>query len=513
MRALRADATLRGLPVPGGAESVKLSQYADDKMIYILDDRDAMALQLHLARYELASGARVNGSKSAALALGTSSSLDFPSLGIPFMTDADSQKYLGIRVGPAITDDHLWNDALSKLGRIFAAWSRRDLSIQGRLTVIRTMATSTLWFLASVAPPPDLTLSAVATMVGRYLWKGKKSGPLSREMCLTPRSKGGLGMLDVPSICKALQFRVLARLLDGSQANWKFFALDSLHHQRVLRFSVGSRVIVARPVPSRGYLDPFWHGLCSTGARLNLSEAPPSSAEDFERQHLFFNSLIARPDGAALASAAMVPTATSVYRVHHLVNIAPILYRTPMVRLLWSSVPVAWHPVLSAGPLPLEVGEWVLDRAAGKVLRIILVTQQLAKCTEHELDQQGVISSAHRLPRVICRVKSGYPRAIVATVRGRLQCFGSRARGELDMSTLTVEQGRRFEPKWLLDTTVAGTTAALTEHKAVPRDIRKHWASYVPSASRLFAWVWSQHRNRKVADFLWLLNPSPPRSR
>jgi len=78
------------------------------------------------------------------------------------------------------------------------------------------------------------------------------------------------------------------------------------------------------------------------------------------------------------------------------------------------------------------------------------------------------------------------------------------------MGTLSVNQSRTLERKRVLDSTVAGTTAALIALKAAKPDLPSRWklprSQQFPRSSRLLRWIWSQHRNRKVADFLWLLS-------
>ena len=68
--AVRADPKIDGFPLPGGNNVVKLSQYADYTSSFMCSDGSLHALFGLFAKYERASGARLNQGKCCGLLLG-----------------------------------------------------------------------------------------------------------------------------------------------------------------------------------------------------------------------------------------------------------------------------------------------------------------------------------------------------------------------------------------------------------------------------------------------------------
>ena len=69
--AVRADIRIDGFPLPGGNNVVKISQYADNTSSLVVSDASLRALFGLFAKYERASGARLNQGKCCGLLLGS----------------------------------------------------------------------------------------------------------------------------------------------------------------------------------------------------------------------------------------------------------------------------------------------------------------------------------------------------------------------------------------------------------------------------------------------------------
>jgi hypothetical protein len=68
--AIRRSSLVRGLPLPGGGEEAKISQYADDTTCILRDTASIQEICRISHRFSMASGAKLNSDKSKGLALG-----------------------------------------------------------------------------------------------------------------------------------------------------------------------------------------------------------------------------------------------------------------------------------------------------------------------------------------------------------------------------------------------------------------------------------------------------------
>ena len=504
--ALRAHARYKGVQVPGG-EPVKLSQYADDKACYLSDNEDAVILDELLRQYELASGSRINRIKSSVLLLGTARPTDFRSLPFQFLGRTDSVKYLGLRVGPNVTDDDLWEDAVDKLGRTLSLWAPRDLTVTGRITVLTTLALSTLWYLAAICPPPNAVASAISKNVWRFLWKGRERGKVARSACLARRTEGGLSMVDFGSICNALRVKFVQRLFDPTPSAWKLFAFaDLLAQQCQLRVPMGSRLLLASPPPTA--LSPFWHGVCSAAALVQLEDcSSPPCYEDVCRQHIVRNRSIVDADGGSLTLSAVPSLAVRHISVHSLLSSNALAQRSAHHVLVRSLLPTAWKATMRAGPAPVSTGEWLFNSST-VVWRVSAVTAEHLRLDCHPVAPDGAISAfASRIPDVRRR-DAKLRRAIVSQSGGTMRLHGSAVTSCVDITKLSVLQrvGSKTTRVPLSKSSVSGCSGFLFNLLAVTPDFSAKWADLeLPAARRLCGWVWWRHRDRKVADFMWTL--------
>ena len=236
------------LPETFYGRRAKISQYADDKAVYLHSPADYTAFNDILDLYARASGARVNEAKSKMLLLGSAADNPAPwsTIPIPRMQPGETTKYLGFLVGPDVVDSTLWQQVVDKTIRTLALWSRRSLSLSGRTTVIRTLATSKLWYVASIVAVDADSVKTLERALFKFLWNGKPAGLVNRAVCYAPITTGGLNVPSVDAMLQALHVSWLKRLLDNTDSYWKDLAYDELRHSPVsLQRQLDLRVIMA----------------------------------------------------------------------------------------------------------------------------------------------------------------------------------------------------------------------------------------------------------------------------
>ena len=150
---IRRSEEIKGITV-NEHEEVKLSQYADDTTLLLSDIQSVSNLFALLSLFEKCSGLKINRRKSEMLWLGSMrhrkdtildlqmSSEPVYALGVHFTYDLEA------------CERKNFFDKLGSLKKTLIMWSQRDLSIYGRINIIKTLALSKLVFICSVMETP-----------------------------------------------------------------------------------------------------------------------------------------------------------------------------------------------------------------------------------------------------------------------------------------------------------------------------------------------------------------------
>ena len=216
--AVRADPKIDGFPLPGGNNVVKLSQYADDTSSFVCSDASLHALFGLFAKYERASGARLNQGKCCGLLLGPwRTRTSFP---VDLKWSSSYIEVLGARISPDGSQD--WEPALKALDCVFVSWQHRRLSYRGRALVACMLGVSRFWYLGSTVPVGSHLAPRISTSVFSFVWNYKREW-LSRSSASLPPSRGGLGTVDIASKLASLRVMWIKRFLVGHEHPWKCF--------------------------------------------------------------------------------------------------------------------------------------------------------------------------------------------------------------------------------------------------------------------------------------------------
>src|SRR6185369_12187989 len=71
----------------------------------------------------------------------------------------------------------LWESLTQKAKNKAAALAGRNLTLKGRILVLKTHVLSLFWYHASVSPPPTSTISQLQSLVSQFVWKGRHYHP------------------------------------------------------------------------------------------------------------------------------------------------------------------------------------------------------------------------------------------------------------------------------------------------------------------------------------------------
>ena len=98
-------------------------------------------------------------------------------------------------------------------------WRARDLTLFGRVLIIKSLALSQLVYSASNLNVPQEIRPIIKTKLFKFLWKNKKDKIKKRP--LQDRDKEGIRMINVETMIKALRLAWIPRLFAPGRKNWK----------------------------------------------------------------------------------------------------------------------------------------------------------------------------------------------------------------------------------------------------------------------------------------------------
>ena len=131
-------------------------------------------------------------------------------------------KILGVYVGyePIMLQQKNFTEKLIKIRKILNLWKRRDLTIYGKILVIKSFALSQLLYVLKILPLPNDTLREVNEIIYTFLWNGPKH-KVKQHVIIQDLLNGGARMIDIKEIDKSIKIGLVKRLLTNKQITWR----------------------------------------------------------------------------------------------------------------------------------------------------------------------------------------------------------------------------------------------------------------------------------------------------
>ena len=107
-----------------------------------------------------------------------------------------------------------------KTQNILKLWKLRNLTIEGRIVVFKSLAISKLIHLALVTEIPTSTINLLTKIQMKFVWKGKNPKIKNSTLC-NDYEYGGLKNVDIFSKVVSLQCSWIKRLFDNNFHQWK----------------------------------------------------------------------------------------------------------------------------------------------------------------------------------------------------------------------------------------------------------------------------------------------------
>jgi hypothetical protein len=278
---IRNDANIRGIMISD--REIKIVQMADDTTLFLQDVASLNTLFRKLHIFRLASGLKLNKTKTEAIWLGSNVGSSQKPCDIEWVTEAYA---LGIWFYTDIERgvNRNFAEQYDQFNRALNMWKARDLSIKGKIAVIKTIALPILLYVASNLPVPQLFIDNVTKEMYSFVWSGKPE-KIKRNTLISDICNGGLKMVDFRSMVKAQKVMWVKRLLseENVNASWKAFPCWCLG-------KIGTSLLRCHFDPQNipMNLPAFYHQVLQSWAQIHGQEKI-MSAWDVRRQPFMFN--------------------------------------------------------------------------------------------------------------------------------------------------------------------------------------------------------------------------------
>ena len=200
----------------------KLSQYADDTQMFLDGSESSLKHALIiLQKLNQMSCLKINLDKTKALWIGSMCN-STKILCKEFNIDWEQKplKILGVIFSPLVFDIWEYNldDVKKKVKNMINVWSKRKLTLIGRVTVIKSLMLSKFayLFLSLPNPPGDLITTLERMFFFKYLWN-KGPDRITRKQIVKNIEAGGLRMIKVKAFITALKITWVRRIIFNSE--------------------------------------------------------------------------------------------------------------------------------------------------------------------------------------------------------------------------------------------------------------------------------------------------------
>ena len=140
-------------------------------------------------------------------------------------------KILGILFNnniPASCIEENWNRRIRKVEQIIAQWNRRNLSICGKICIIKTFLLSQFVYAMQALIAPADILKKLNTLLFKFLWKKKNTNTkafekVKRVVVCSSFEEGGLSMINIVDMQKSFVLSWVMKLMQPGFEKWKAF--------------------------------------------------------------------------------------------------------------------------------------------------------------------------------------------------------------------------------------------------------------------------------------------------
>ena len=237
------NSTIKGIQLPNTENhnnSLKIKQLADDTTLFLKDKEDMDKAKDIIGHFSKFSGLNLNVLKTKALQVGRNQA----STDLPFQL-TEKIKILGVyfkkdKMAKFVEDN--WVGSLDKLQKMIKNWSARDLSIHGKVTIVKTFLVSQFNFIMQSVGIPEKTLEDINRILYKFIWQRRYSNrkafeKIKRKILQQDYDSGGIRMIDMKSMQSYFYLQWAGKIVNSNE-NWTYIPKQALQIGTNSKYSV-----------------------------------------------------------------------------------------------------------------------------------------------------------------------------------------------------------------------------------------------------------------------------------
>ena len=229
---IRQNERVKGIKVKD--EEVKISLFADDSVCFVDGSKNTLDTLFDiLNKFGRLSGCKVNLTKTEAVWIGSKRGCqDFPLRDQGITWKASTFKSLGINfsLNLGLIFDLNYKERLKRMQQTLNCWRMRNLSLIGKICVLKSLVLPQLLYLFSVLSIklPQKFFNELNSMFFKFIWNGGKDR-VQRKFICNDYTHCGLKMIDPYAFALAQKMTWVKDLLDDNfMSIWKLIELSAL---------------------------------------------------------------------------------------------------------------------------------------------------------------------------------------------------------------------------------------------------------------------------------------------
>jgi hypothetical protein len=281
---IRSANNIKGIKI--GNTEIKLVQMADDTTAFVEDPNSLENMFKILNMFEQYAGLKLNKTKTEAMWLGKDINNHFTPLDIKWVKQVHSLGiFFSFDTDSVIQKNFM--DRAKEFKQILDLWSQRDLSLIGKITILKSLAFSKIIYQCGVMIPPQKFIDQIIDVAYKFIWNNKKD-KIKRNTIISEYKHGGLKMLDINSFIQAQKVMWIKRLTSSDDASWKALPLLCLDEILGINTLKCPTFTITQP---KNFPDFYWEMIQTWNKIKNITESIDTPF-DIRRQCLWLNENI-----------------------------------------------------------------------------------------------------------------------------------------------------------------------------------------------------------------------------
>ena len=222
---IKANPDIEGLKL--FSHTFLYSACVDDTTFFLRNEKSATEVIKTFDKFSLFSGLKINNAKCEIAGIGVKKGVKMALCGMDCIDlTEDVIKILGIyfSYNKKLEQEKNFLNHIVKIQNILKLWKLRNLTIEGRIVVFKSLAISKLIHLALVTEIPTSTINLLTKIQMEFIWKGKNLKIKNSTLC-NDYEYGRLRNIDIFIKVVSLQCFWIKRLFNNNFHQWKVVPL------------------------------------------------------------------------------------------------------------------------------------------------------------------------------------------------------------------------------------------------------------------------------------------------